>query len=357
MKKAELILTEAWQKDAAWLKLLSPLSCLYGMVSRSQAAAYRSGKKPIYRAPVPVLVIGNITVGGSGKTPLIIALVQLLMSRGVRAGVISRGYGGINDGRARLVLPSSLAHEVGDEPCLISQSINGATGAVLPMAVCAKRGQAVDLLMAHYPDTKLIISDDGLQHHALARDAEWIVVDADRGFGNAKLLPQGFLREPLSRLVGADVIYHYGKAADAHTSQHTHTMHLAPTAIAPLLADNKNLPPAADSVVYGLSGIGYPTRFFNTLSALGYTVKPKPLPDHHAFSVADIADLQDLPIITTEKDAVKLRLLHTAETAHLFNNIWVLPVRAQFSDGVYVLVDRLIEQFKLSAPKDKHSTD
>ena len=191
MKKLELALTQAWQKNAAWLKLLTPLSGLYGMVMHARKSLYHSGKCPIYRAAVPVLVIGNITVGGSGKTPFIIALTKILRKQGISVAVISRGYGGDSTQMPKLVTPTSTPNEVGDEPCLIAQTLHS-DGFFLPMAVAPNRGQAIDLLLQNFPETTLIISDDGLQHYALHRDEEWIVVDVARGFGNGKLLPQGF---------------------------------------------------------------------------------------------------------------------------------------------------------------------
>ena len=174
------------------------------------------------------------------------------------------------------------------------------------------------------------------------------MVDADRGFGNGELLPAGFLREPISRLTGADVIYHYGRAGDAYQSPHTNTMYLAPSALTALVPDNNALTPTKGKV-YALSGIGYPQRFFNSVESLGLEVIPRPMPDHHPFSIADITALQALPITTTAKDAVKLRTLMTPDNAPLFANIWVLPVGAVLSDGVMTLIDKLIAAI---SPKD-----
>ncbi len=349
MKKTELIMTKAWQTNAPWLKVFKPLSMLYQVISDHRRNQYLQGKRPIYRAPVPVVVIGNIPVGGSGKTPLIITLVTYLMSKGVRVGVISRGYGGDTKTMPRMVTKDSIPSQVGDEPCLIVQSV--ANEQNIPMAVAPKRGQAIDLLIKTHPDIQLIISDDGLQHYALHRDVEWIVVDADRGFGSGELLPTGFLREPVSRLEGAVVIYHYGKAEDAKNSTHQHTMYLAPSPLQALVATAKQAP--SRGAVYGLSGIGYPKRFFKTLSALGFDVIECPMPDHHSFVLADIERLQEMPIITTSKDAVKLRTLIHKDTAHLFDNIWVLPVTAMVSEGVYGLADTLITMLQNIAHNKK----
>lgn len=343
MKQAELALTKAWQNQSPALKLLSPLSALYGAVSQVRKSMYANGVLSVYHAPVPVLIIGNITVGGSGKTPLIIALVEYLLTQGVKVGVISRGYGGDSSQMPCLVQADSTPTQVGDEPCLIVQSIHQ-KGLSVPMAVGANRQAVIELLLSAYPDIHLIISDDGLQHYALHRDAEWIVVDGQRGFGNGKLMPQGFLREPISRLDGASVIYH-----DKDTAKYapdTPLMHLAPTALVPLVPTAEH-PPKAGDTVYAVSGIGYPKRFFDTLTQLGYQLIEKPFGDHHAFSIDELQALSDLPIIITAKDAVKIRELQRASTDAVFERIWVLPVEAKLSDSVYQMVDTLIDELHL----------
>ncbi|WFF39233.1 tetraacyldisaccharide 4'-kinase [Moraxella nasibovis] len=330
MKKAELFITKAWQNQSAWLTALAPLSALYGVVGRVRKSLYDNDKLAKYHAPIPVMVVGNITVGGSGKTPLIIALVKYLQSKGVAVGVISRGYGREGSEPA-LVHADSTPSEVGDEPCLIV----GETG--VPMAVGANRGQVIDLLIKNYPNLQLIISDDGLQHHALHRDVEWIVVDGVRGFGNGKLFPQGFLREPIDRLDGATVIYHDARAE--RYADDALLMHLAPSTPAPLLGGEKILPPQK---VYGVSGIGYPARFFNTLTDLGFDVVEKPFGDHHDFALDELTDLADLPIIITSKDAVKIRELAKRTPHAIFDNVWILPVQAVLSQSVYQEMDRVL---------------
>ena len=336
MKNLELLITKAWQEKSPMLATLAPLSVLYGVVGRVRKSLYDNDKLTKYHAPIPVMIIGNITVGGSGKTPLIIALVKYLQDKGINVGVISRGYGRADSSPA-MVCADSTPKEVGDEPCLIVQSTN------VPMAVGANRGQVIDLLIQNHPALQLIISDDGLQHYALHRDVEWIVVDGVRGFGNEKLFPQGFLREPLDRLNGATVIYH-----DSRTERYDDNallMHLAPSKPASLLgndksASDKDLPPQK---VYAVSGIGYPARFFKTLNELGFDVVERAFGDHHDFALDDLADLIDLPIITTSKDAVKLHELASTHPNHaIFDNIWVLPVQAVLSESVYEEMDRVL---------------
>lgn len=339
MKKAELALTQAWQNQSKALMALAPLSAAYGAISRARKALYQSGVIQTYKAPVPVLIIGNITVGGSGKTPLIIALLKILMQHDAAVGVISRGYGGDASCMPRLVQLDSTPDQVGDEPCLIVQSVHAATDKQVPMAVGADRKAVIKLLLRHHPKIRLIISDDGLQHYALHRDLEWIVVDAARGFGNQKLLPQGFLREPISRLEGATVIYH--DQAQASYPTDAMVMCLEPGVPEPLLAGVDHVPPSGS--VYAISGIGYPERFFDTLRSLGFEVLPRPFGDHHDFKLADLMAFDDLPMIITTKDAVKLRSLAAQHPEHraLFERIWVLPVEARFSEALVAAIEAL----------------
>ncbi|WP_201590990.1 tetraacyldisaccharide 4'-kinase [Psychrobacter fozii] len=360
----ETTVTRAWQRQALWLWLLLPISWLYGLITMLRRQAYRIGLLSSYRAPIPIMVIGNISVGGSGKTPLIIALVNELQARGVKVGVISRGYGGDTSQMPALVNIDSLPNVVGDEPCLIVNM----TGAA--MAVCPNRQQAVNTLLDAYPDVQLIIADDGLQHYALQRDIEWIVVDSARGFGNKQLLPTGFLREPMSRLKGANVIYHekletgaVDQDNDTLLLANRLTMHLMPDKLQRLwqlkLTDARATDskvkidmPEKGSQVYAVSGIGYPQRFFDTLDSIGFDVIGHPYPDHYDFSLAELLQYRDDPIVITSKDAVKIRALLVEyiskqalsnEYEELVSRLWVLPVTAVLSDSCY---DNLDEQLK-----------
>lgn len=334
MNKLQLMLTQAWRTQNRLLGLLSPLAWLYGVIGYIHKTLYDSGICKRYQSPIPVWVVGNITVGGSGKTPLIIELVNHLQGLGISVGVISRGYG--KEGKhAMMVKPDSLPNQVGDEPCLIVQNTQ------VPMAVGANRQAAIELLLHHHPKLQLILSDDGLQHYALHRDIEWIVVDGVRGFGNEKLLPQGFLRQSIERLQGATVIYHDPRQWLYRSN--ALLMHLVATNPIPLLGGGRCL---AVQKVYAVSGIGYPTRFFDTLQGLGFEVVQKPFADHHRFVLSDLAGLSDLPIVVTSKDAIKLK--HLAQTPHeVFERIWILPVYAKLSDGVYHHIDDLVQHLQL----------
>jgi tetraacyldisaccharide 4'-kinase len=323
------IFTQAWSRQSAWLKFLRPLSGLYGLIINCRHYLYRQNILKSYRAPVPVMVVGNITVGGSGKTPLIIELVNFLQYFGLNVAVISRGYGGQGP-FPRIVQDDDTPDMVGDEPVLIVQQ----TGVI--MAVGPNRQQAIELILQEtIPD--LILSDDGLQHLALQRDLEWIVLDVDRGLGNQQLLPSGFLREPVSRLENATVIEH-GKLAQTDL-----TMQLESNALRPLMTHSKIKPPLA-TTVHAVAGIGVPQRFFQSLKELGFEVIEHVFPDHHDYQPADLDFDDDLPIITTAKDAVKLQ-----QFADLLNEkqIWILPVKAHLSIACYELLLQQLQSLNI----------
>lgn len=323
---------DAWNKQASWLIVLRPLSWLYQLGFNLNKSLYASGIKTVYTAPVPVMVIGNITVGGSGKTPLLIQLVKYLQKHNIRVGVISRGYGGQGPFPA-LVNRLSEPDTVGDEPALIVQSTS------VPMAVGPNRQASIELLLqSHTLD--LIISDDGLQHWALDRQIEWIVLDQNRGLGNERLLPEGYLREPKARLSRSTVIYHT-KAKAAQVSNNMHLQIGLPYLL------NKNL----DSVLFdrekyfnAVVGIGFPERFYQTLSQIGVIqYQAHEFPDHHDYEISDLTfDNQDA-IITTEKDAVKFKAL-LSQNPNFNIPIWVVPVEAVLSSDCYELLKQQLQQ-------------
>lgn len=319
---------DAWNKQAKWLIVFRPLSFLYLSVSKLNKLLYQKGIKKSYKPPIPVMVIGNITVGGSGKTPLLIHLVEYLYEQQVRVGVISRGYGGKGPFPA-LVDIESLPASVGDEPCLIVQS----TGA--PMVVGPNRQQNIELLLEQH-QLDLIISDDGLQHYALNRQLEWIVLDNNRGLGNEKILPEGYLREPKSRLETATVIEH---AAHPQSNLHMHLEIAEPY----LLNADESQPFDRTLNYYAVVGIGYPKRFYTTLQNLGVqNFQCHEFPDHHDYEIEDL-QFDDLsPVITTEKDAVKLLPL-LKQTPNFQREIWVVPVDAVLSEACYTLLNQQLK--------------
>lgn len=328
MSIAQLI-QDAWNKQAKWLIVLRPLSWIYRAGFLLNKKLYQMGIKSSYQAPVPVMVIGNITVGGSGKTPLLIQLVNYLHSQNVRVGVISRGYGGKGPFPAYVDL-ESVPEIVGDEPCLIVQS----TG--VPMVVGSNRQRSIEYLLSKH-ELDLIISDDGLQHLALERQIEWIVLDQNRGLGNQKLLPEGYLREPPSRLNTGTVIEHAAEPGSALN------MHLE-VATPYLLNAVEGTPFNPADNFYAVVGIGFPQRFYKTLDSMGiHQFQGHEFPDHYDYEITDLQFEDGNPIITTEKDAVKLLPL-LKQNPDFKREIWVVPVEAVLSPDCYEVLHQQLQQ-------------
>ncbi|MGN7834089.1 tetraacyldisaccharide 4'-kinase [Acinetobacter sp. 22323] len=327
------VIQDAWNTQAKWLIVFRPLSWLYQIGFSLNKALYDKGFKASYTAPVPVMVIGNITVGGSGKTPLLIHLVEYLEKQNVRVGVISRGYGGKGPFPC-YVDTQATAESVGDEPALIVQS----TG--VPMAVGPNRQQSIELLLSKH-DLDLIICDDGLQHWALNRQIEWIVLDNNRGLGNQKLLPEGYLREPVERLKTGTVIEH-----TAHPQSDLH-MHLAPSQ--PYLLNRAGLQTFDPNLpFYAVVGIGFPQRFYQTLESLGIQqFQCHEFPDHHDYEIEDLQFEDNYPIITTEKDAVKIMTL-LKQNPEFNRDIWVVPVEAILSPACYAILQQQLGEYGIS---------
>lgn len=324
------VIQDAWNNQAKWLVVLRPLSWVYKLGFETNKSLYENGLKKRYTAPIPVMVIGNITVGGSGKTPLLIHLVEYLRDRNVRVGVISRGYGGKGPFPA-YVASQVLPDIVGDEPALIVQSTQ------VPMAVGPNRQQSIELLLSQH-ELDLIICDDGLQHWALNRQIEWIVLDNNRGLGNQKLLPEGYLRESVERLSTATVIEH---AAEPQSELH---MHLEPTA--PYLL-NGSMDAIFDpnEAFYAVVGIGFPQRFYRTLDEMGIgEYQAHEFPDHHDYTIDDLQFDDSSPIITTEKDAVKMMAL-LQQYPEYHREIWVVPVEAVLSSRCYDVLEQQLKQY------------
>lgn len=327
---------DAWNKQSSWLIMLRPLSWLYQLAFYTNKSLYKSGIKQVYQAPIPIMVIGNITVGGSGKTPLLIQLVKYLQLHNVRVGVISRGYGGQGPFPA-LVNASSNPNEIGDEPALIVQSTH------VPMAVGPNRKESIELLL-NSEQLDLIISDDGLQHWGLARQIEWIVVDQNRGLGNEKLLPEGYLREPKSRLVESTVIEH---TKTAHSYRNMHLMTGEPYL---LNASEQSNVFDVNQHFNVVVGIGFPQRFYQTLQGLGvHKYHSAEFKDHHKYEINDLIFANDSPIITTEKDAVKFKTL-LQQNPEFKTPIWVVPVEAVLSADCYDLLKQQLQQVGIQIP-------
>ncbi len=318
----------------SWLYLLLlPFSWLYGLISGAIRLSYRLGLRQSWRAPVPVVVVGNLTAGGNGKTPVVIWLVEQLQQRGIKVGVVSRGYGGKASSYPLVLNADTSPAEAGDEPVLIYQR----TGA--SVAVAPKRSAAVQALLAS-ASPQIIITDDGLQHYALARDKEIVVIDGMRRFGNGWWLPAGPMRERATRLNTVDAVIVNGGTADTGEI----AMQLIPGEAIHLRNGNRR-PLQQLSEVVAMAGIGHPPRFFNTLVKAGVTpVKTVALADHQALSGAEIKAVAQpgQTLLMTEKDAVKYRQYADAES-----DWWYLPVDAHLdSPAATALLESLIKLVK-----------
>jgi len=302
---------DVWYKDqfiGAWL---CPLGFLFCDLVRFRKFLYRLGLLKKQAVPVPVIVVGNITVGGTGKTPFVIWLALLLKEAGYKPGIISRGYGGLAESWPQRVDGNSGAEQVGDEALLLAKQSQ------CPVAVGPVRVDAANLLLAQ-TDSNIIISDDGLQHYALARDIEIAVIDGERRFGNGYCLPAGPLREPIDRLQSVDFRIVNGEK----TEDNEHSMQLiGDTAVN--LSTGRQKPLKAFNAVecHALAGIGNPERFFNLLASAGVSCTTHSFPDHYKFERRDVEFNDDKPVLMTEKDAVKC-------TAFAGLRHWYVPVKA-----------------------------
>ncbi|MCQ4257733.1 tetraacyldisaccharide 4'-kinase [Stutzerimonas stutzeri] len=292
-------LQRAWYQGHPTLALLAPLEALYRRVVVAKRNRFLSGAAGSYRASVPVVVVGNITVGGTGKTPLILWLIDHCRRRGLNVGVVSRGYGATPRSYPWRVSPDDSAEEAGDEPLLIARR----TG--VPVMIDPDRSRAVRNMLEH-ETVDLILSDDGLQHYRLARDLELVLIDAARGLGNRRCLPAGPLREPAERLASVDAVLFNGAVEDTDAG---YAFSLQPSRLIELFS-NQDLPldhfPPGQQL-HAVAGIGNPQRFFTTLEALHWRPIPHPFADHARYSLEQLRFSPELPLVMTEKDAVKCR--------------------------------------------------
>jgi tetraacyldisaccharide 4'-kinase len=307
---------------------LLPLAGLFWLVATLRRAAYRSGLLAVERLPVPVVVVGNLTVGGAGKTPLTIWLARHLRDRGLRPGILSRGYGGAARAFPVMVNAETDPALVGDEPALIARR----TGCPVVVDPDRPRGGR-RLLEQHACD--LLIADDGLQHYRLGRDLEIAVVDGVRRFGNGLPLPAGPMREGAGRLRRVDFVICNGGVPGPGE----HAMTLRPGDLESLghPEHRQRLADWRGEHVHAVAGIGNPERFFAMLRGLGLTVDPLRFPDHHAYAAAEIDPPGDRPVLMTEKDAVKCRAF--ASPRH-----WVVPVDAELDPQFIARLDSRLSE-------------
>jgi tetraacyldisaccharide 4'-kinase len=311
-------LERQWYRITPLHLLLIPLSLIFGLLSAIRRFLYRNHVLKSEKLPVPVIVVGNITVGGSGKTPLTLWLAQQLGSEGWHPGIVSRGYRG-KASFPRVVSPSDSADSVGDEPLLMAQRN------LCPVWVGGNRAAAAHALLQAHPECDVILSDDGLQHYRLRRDFEIAVVDGIRRFGNRLLLPAGPLREPPSRLEEVDAIV----INNGETRNGEYRMQLEGSVFHNLLNPETIVRPSDlhGLRLYAIAGIGHPQRFFEHLASLGLDIQAHPFPDHHCFTPADLAFTDADAILMTEKDAVKCASFATEKC-------WVLRVDAQIDPAL-----------------------
>ncbi|MEO9654597.1 tetraacyldisaccharide 4'-kinase [Marinomonas sp.] len=331
----EKTFNRSWYQEKGWTQLFKPLLPFVNRVVAKKRNNFLLNKTESYRAPVPIIVVGNISVGGTGKSPMVVALCELLKAQGYKPGIVSRGHGAKVSTPMKVTI-DSLPAQVGDEPVMLARRTQ------CPLVVFPKRDEAVKHLLVN-AEVDVVISDDGMQHYALQRDIEIAMLDNQRGLGNGYLLPVGPLREPASRLLEVDFVVTIGEQVSADLGKLSLPIHAMPLQTDYLykLQASERLPAKqllADHTRWHLmAGIGNPLRFQYSLQALGLPAgfTHQWFADHHAFVEQDIPT--NLPVIMTEKDAVKCRYLKTSNP-----NIWYLPISLQLTaEFSTVLLDKL----------------
>lgn len=319
-------LESEWQRRGGVALVLLPLALLFAGIVRVRRALYRRRVLASWRADVPVVVVGNITVGGTGKTPLVIAIVELLRAHGWRPGVVARGYGRVPPreqdprGVVRVFPDVATPEHFGDEPVLIARRSR------VPVFISPDRAAAARALLASEPEVNVVVCDDGLQHYALERDVELAVVDGEYRFGNRLPLPAGPLREPVSRLAQVDALVVNGGGDVEAPAPRRFPMRLGRERFVPLAGGEERSGAELAAALRGrrvaaVAGIGHPQRFFDHLAALGIAARGHAFPDHHAFQARDLKLPGADVVLMTEKDAVKCAAIADAR-------MWFLRVEA-----------------------------
>ena len=308
----------------SWWHLLG--TKFFSFVVATRKRLYKLGLLKVHRLKVPVIVVGNITAGGGGKTPMVIWLAAHLKSLGYRPGIISRGYGGKRKVEPMFVTANANPSATGDEPLLMAKKTQ------LPVMVGKDRVKAAKALIQNYP-VNVLIADDGMQHLALGRDAEIVMLDAKWRTGNHMMIPAGPLREPLERLNSVDLVvfkgmiekqHHYDFAIEAiHQLNHVNEF--------------KDVADFRNKKIVAMAGIANPDSFFSLLSAAGMAIVKQPLPDHHELSEADFEPHQDTLVLITEKDAVKCEHMN-------FSHVWVVKMQVVVPDNTQQAINELIER-------------
>ncbi|MWN89474.1 tetraacyldisaccharide 4'-kinase [Gilliamella sp. Pra-s65] len=333
------MIEKLWYGKNRLFWLLIPFSLLYGLIAFVRRSLYQVGILKAWRSPVPIIIIGNLSVGGNGKTPLVVGLIESLKQKGLQVGVVSRGYGGNADSYPLILDKTTTTEQAGDEPVLIYQRTN------VPVAVSPHRSEAVQALLKRY-QLDVILTDDGLQHYALSRDIEVVVVDGKRLFGNGWWMPAGPMRERESRLKSVDLIIINGDSVNDLAQQYpnkAYTMQLAPRYAVNLLTQERK-PLSSLQSICAIAGISNPNRFFDMLIKMQTNViKTVPFADHQKFTLSLLNDIAncDQTLLMTEKDAVKCRQFAQP-------NWWYLPVDAvipvQAIEQICSLLDKINSQ-------------
>jgi tetraacyldisaccharide 4'-kinase len=316
-----------WYQSSSLAKCLLPVSWVYKKAIHLRRYAYQREIFTVTKFPVPVWIVGNISVGGTGKTPFVAWLVRWLKTQGYQPGIVSRGYKGKSKHWPRLVTVNSDPQEVGDEAVLLVKKTE------CPMAVGPDRVAAVSCLLENH-SCNIVISDDGLQHYALSRELELVIVDQKRGFGNGFCLPAGPLREPVSRLNEVNAMIVHGKH-----STHPYSMQLQGENFLHSVSHPKQTCSFVEfqrKEIHAVAGIGHPQRFFTNLRQQGLTIIEHIFPDHHFYQKKEIDFGKDAIVIMTEKDAVKCQAI--ADQRH-----WYFAVETIVSDQLIEYLKRLLK--------------
>lgn len=317
-----------WYGNQAPGLLSRMLSKVFQKITTIRRKLYQIGIFRSTQLKVPVIIVGNITAGGGGKTPMVIWLVNHLKELGYKPGIISRGYGGKRKVEPMFVTPHADSHASGDEPLLMAQKTN------VPVMVGKDRSKAGKQIIAQY-NVNVIVSDDGMQHYALKRDLEFVMLDSRWQTGNNKFLPAGPLREPLSRLSEADLVIYKGYMPNKHHYE------LGIASVYPLGQPSKSVDIKSfrSQKIHAVAGIANPSSFFNLLSKEGLAIIKKPLPDHHVITAEDICFDDDIPVMITEKDAVKCSQFKSG-------NIWVVQLKITVNPKTVEKINELIGELK-----------
>ena len=335
MRSLHEILNNQYYKKSSWILFLLPLSFIYFLIISFRSWAYKIGIFKSIKMDVPVVVIGNITIGGTGKTPLVIWLLEKLIKKGMKPGLICSGYRS-NAKSPQKVLIDSKVSNVGDEALMIKLSFQRRHKTNIPIFVGKKKVQVGKALVKSYPDIDILICDDGLQHYELLRDFEIVVIDEVRKFGNNFLIPTGPLRELKTKLNKVDAVIVNSRKLKA--SEYGYGMTYFGDALVNCL-QSKHISDLdfLEKEIVAITGIGNPERFFEQLTNSGLKFKKVIFNDHHLFTESDFKDYDGMEIIMTEKDAVKCK-------SFAKDNFWYLPIYADVEERLF---EKLIKKLRI----------